>query len=414
MTPSDRRQFLVTSAGSAAVMALSPSLELLAAAPARLPEPLDVALIGAGRQGRAILGELAKLPDVRVVGVCDVIESRLSSGVRRVSGAKGYASHAELLAAHPTVRAVFVATPTHVHRAPVLDCLQAGKHVYCEGPLASTLDDCRAMVRAARGSKGVLQTGMQGRSNPIYTLARSFLRGGAIRDVAAMRAQYHKKTSWRSPASNPADEAALNWQLDEKVSLGLVGELGVHQLDVVHHFLDAYPTAVRGAGSIQLHADGRKVADTVQCEFVFPGERRLVWEGTLANSFEGTYELFCGSMGAIKLAWNAGWLFKEADAPTQGWEVYANRQQFHDEQGITLIADATKLAAQDKLKEGVGLPHPPLYYALVDFLKSVSEGAPVACSAEEGLRAASVAIHAAQAVAGGTSVTIDPASFTTE
>ena len=39
-------------------------------------------------------------------------------------------------------------------------------------------------------------------------------------------------------------------------------------------------------------------------------------------------------------------------------------QQFHDEQGITLIADATKLAAQGKLKEGIGLPHPELYYGL--------------------------------------------------
>ena len=94
--------------------------------------------------------------------------------------------------------------------------------------------------------------------------------------------------------------------------------------------------------------------------------------------------------------------------------MYANREQFHDEQGITLIADATKLAAQDKLKEGVGLPHPPLYYALVDFLKSVSEGAPVVCSAEEGLRAASVAIHAARAIASSETVTIDPATFKAE
>jgi hypothetical protein len=50
-------------------------------------------------------------------------------------------------------------------------------------------------------------------------------------------------------------------------------------------------------------------------------------------------------------------MFKEADAPTQGWEVYANRQQFHNDEGITLIAGATKLAEQGKLKEGVGLPH---------------------------------------------------------
>ena len=74
------------------------------------------------------------------------------------------------------------------------------------------------------------------------------------------------------------------------------------------------------------------------------------------------------------MAWSHGWMFKEADAPTQGWEVYANRQQFHNDEGITLIADATKLASQGKLKQGVGLPHDSLYYSLFDFLKAISEG----------------------------------------
>jgi predicted dehydrogenase len=406
----DRRSFLLHSAGTAAVVALSPALDWLGAAP-RLGAPIDVGLIGAGRQGRAILGELAKFEDVRVAGVCDVIDSRLRSGLRRVSGAQGYADHGAMLDAHPGLSAVFVATPTHLHRGPALDCLSAGKHVYCEGPLASTLEDCRALVAAARSAKGVFQTGMQGRSNPVYSLARSFLRSGSIRDVISMRAQYHKKTSWRSPASRPEDEAALNWHLDPKLSLGLTGEMGVHQFDVMHHFLGAYPTHVRGSGAIQFHRDGREMPDTIHCELTFPGGRLMQYGATLGNSFEGTYELFHGSMGAIKLAWNAGWMFKEADAPTQGWEVYANREQFHDEQGITLIADATKLAAQDKLKDGVGLPNPPLYYSIEDFLKSATESKPVVCSADEGLRAAAVAILACQAIGSGELMEIDESVF---
>src|SRR5207253_1602585 len=165
------------------------------------------------------------------------------------------------------------------------ECLAAGRNVYCEAPLASTLTDGQILVRAARSSGKVFQTGMYARSNPIYGLARSFFRSGALRDLVAMRAQYHKKTSWRTPGANPAEEAALNWNLDPKVSLGLVGELGTHQLDVVHWFLNAYPTSVRGTGSIQLHKDGRTVHDTVLCEFVFPEESRLVYDATLANSF---------------------------------------------------------------------------------------------------------------------------------
>lgn len=101
-------------------------------------------------------------------------------------------------------------------------------------------------------------------------------------------------------------------------------------------------------------------------------------------------------------------MFKEADAPTQGWEVYANRQQFHNDEGITLIAEATKLASQGKLKEGVGLPHPSAYYSIADFLRSVLEGAPVVCSAEEGLRATAIGIMANRALLTGETVAIDP------
>jgi len=132
----------------------------------------------------------------------------------------------------------------------------------------------------------------------------------------------------------------------------------------------------------------------------------LRYEATLANSNGGQWELFHGIYGAIRLAWTHGWLFKEADAPTQGWEVYATRQRHFDEEGITLIANATQLAAQGNLKDGVGLQHPPLYYALADFVKSLTEGAPVACTAEEGARASIVGILVNQAITTGTTVEV--------
>jgi predicted dehydrogenase len=122
------------------------------------------------------------------------------------------------------------------------------------------------------------------------------------------------------------------------------------------------------------------------------------WDATLANSFDGQHELFVGTMGTIKMAETFGWLFKEADAPTQGWEVYASREKFHSEEGITLIADATQLAKQGKLKEGIGLPNPPLYYALQDFLKSVAGEKPATCTAADGYRAAAIALRLEEAI----------------
>lgn len=403
MNDPSRRDFLA-GAGAFAAVAIDPRPRPWT----RLPDgaELVVAIVGVGRQGRGILGELAKIGGVRVAAICDESESRRRSGLRRAQGARDYADVGALLTGEPDVQAVFVATPTHRHAEVALPAIAAGKHVFVESPLAATLDDARAIAEAARGSDRVVQVGFQGRSNPVYRLARSFSRAGATGDVVSLRALHHKKASWRTTASDPAQERALNWRLDPEVSLGLPGEVGAQQLDVLHWFLGRYPVAVRGAGSVRHWRDGREVPDTVQLDFEFEDGAHLTYMASLANSYEGTYELLVGSLAAIKLGWTHGWMFKEADAPTLGWEVYANRQQFHHDQGITLIADATQLAAQDKLKEGVGLPQAPLHYALADFLKSVTEGADVVCSVDEGLRATAVGILAQRAVATGATVPI--------
>ena len=107
-----------------------------------------------------------------------------------------------------------------------------------------------------------------------------------------------------------------------------------------------------------------------------------------------------GINGSIRFAWTHAWLFKEADAPTQGWEVYATRQQVMDQAGIVLIATATQLAEQGQVQAGAGRPHPSLYYALMVFLTSVTEKAPVACSFQDGARSSILGIRANQAIIG--------------
>lgn len=403
-----RREFLATTAGAAAAMVLVP--RLAPAAVRSAAGPVSIGLIGAGRQGRAILGELQKLEAAKVAAVCDSEDSRLQSGLRRVQGAEGFADYRALLE-RKDVQAVFVATPSHLHRQIALDAVQAGKHVYCEAPLATTLEDCRAIEQAASRARTLFQVGLEARSNPIYQLARTFFRSDSVRDLVMIRSQFAQKTSWRVPSADAAKDREMNWRLDPEVSIGLAGEQGTLQFDAVHWYLNAYPKLVRGHGSVRVHRDGRTVHDTIHCDLIFPDGAVMTYGATLGSSFEGRHEVFFGSNATIKLAWTAGWMFKEADAPTQGWEVYANRQQFHADEGITLIADATKLAAQGRLKEGVLLPNTPLWYAINDFLRSITEGTPVVCNALEGLRAAAVGIAANRAVVSGAEVAIDEADL---
>lgn len=399
-SPENRREFLQQMAGSVAAFTLTPSL--LPAAPRARRRALPVAVVGLGNQGTRLISELGKFESVAVAAICDVKSSRQRRGKRRAPAAQAYDSLEELLDRAPEVGAVFLATPTHLHREHALACLAAGKHVYCEGPMASTVEDLKAMATAARSAPTVFQVGHVVRSNPVYRLARSFLRSGSIRDPVYLRTHAFRKNSWRIASSGgEAEDRQVNWKLFADTSLGLPGELGSHQFDAVAWFLNKFPTSVSGRGSIMAYDDGRDLPDTVTCALHYPGGAEMTFESTLCNSFEGSYELFVGTMGSIKMAGTFGWMFKEADAPTQGWEVYASREKFHNEEGITLIADATKLAKQGKLREGIGLPHPPLYYAVQNFLKSVLEGQKVACTADDGLRAAAIALRCAEAVAEG-------------
>jgi len=356
------------------------------------------------------MGELAKFTDVTLGAVCDSVERRLKGASRRAPGATLEADSAKVMA-DSSIDGVIIATPTHQHTDIALAAIAAGKHVYCEAPLAHTLEDARKIAVAAREGGKVFQVGHEGRANPVYTLARGFVRSGAIRNTVAMRAQDHQKGSWRTPTDDPARDKFLNWRLDPEVSLGLIGELGTHQFDVMTWFTGLRPRAVRAHGALLTWDDGRKEPDTVQVEFDYDGGVLGSWSSTLTSSYEGRYELINGSDGTVKLAWSHGWMFKEADAPTLGWEIYANRQRFHDDEGITLIADATKLASQGKLTDGIGLPHPPVYYGLETFLQSVTDNAEVSTPAEAGVQALAVALRAREALASGTTVEIPEEDF---
>lgn len=397
--PQDRRTFITQTVGALAGLSLMPDLADLLP---RLQQGVTVrvGLVGAGRQGRSILAELQKIPQVEVTAICDRIESRFTLAKQRAANAQTFTDHRAMLDALPAITAVIVATPTHQHRAIVEDALAAGKHVYCESPVAATVEDCQAMAAAAAAAKTVCHAGFQGRSNPTYQRAQPLVRT-ELRDMVSMTAQWHRKTSWRFPAGAGDTDGQANWRLDPAVTTGLAGEVGAQQFDVFHWCRGAYPVKIAGRGGVRHHKDGRTVADTIDLDLTWEDGAVLRYSATLANSYGGQCEVLNGVNGSIRLAWTHGWLFKEPDAPTQGWEVYATRQQIFDQEGIVLIANATQLAEQGNLQAGAGLPHPSLYYALMDFLKSVTESAPVACTMQEGARASIVGILANQAVVTG-------------
>ena len=375
----NRRDFLKggSMASAMAMMAsganvLKPSQVTAQEATSNAGPPVKFGVIGCGYHGRDIVGTLAVLPNAPIVALCDYYGAFLRRTGRSAPEAKQYANYKDLLA-DEQVEAVVIATPSHQHKQIVIDALKAGKHVYCEAPLASSIEDARDIALAARNTpKAYFQAGLQFRSDPQRDFLVDYVRTGAWGQTVSARSQWHKKTSWKRAAPTNEREKEINWRLDSQLSTGLIGEIGIHQLDAKNWFLGMRPKAITGIGSTVLWKDGRSEPDTVQINLEYEKGIHAGFDITLCNSFDTDYEMYYGTDAALMVRGSQAWMFKEADAPMLGWEVYAKKDTFFKEVGIYLVANATKLTTVTGSGEDAAKDNPykdtPLYYALEAFV----------------------------------------------
>lgn len=407
-----RRDFLKNAAAGLMIMLTEGELRAFNSADDPPPPgpPVKIGVIGLGQWGKEILAALLRISFANVTAVCDTYENYLKKGQEVAIKAQATADYRRLLDS-PEVEAVIVATPSHQHKEITLAALQANKHIYCEAPLATSIDDARAIAAAALQSpKLAFQTGLQGRSNGLYKHVLGFIKSGVLGTPIQATAQWNKRTSWRRAAPTPERERELNWRLSAKTSAGLLGEIGIHNLDLISWYLGSQPEAVTGFGSIKNWNDGRDIADTLHCIFEYPKNLRAFFTSTLASSFSDSFTLFQGTNSSLLLREKRGWMIKEADSPLLGWEVYARKEPVHSETGICLVADATKLVAAGKEpgKEGaIELAQEPLQQALEGFCRAVRTGVKAACGPIEGYQATVAAIKANESVAAGNRLAYD-------
>ena len=408
-----RRQFLWMTA--VATTSLS-SLKGRSREPETEGPPIPCAVVGVGSQGRKILAALSRMERAPVKAYCDVYEPYLRRGRQLAPEARAFRDYSQMLKEVPEVQALFVATPTHLHREVVEAALALRKHVYCEAPLASTLEDSRIIARAAQQTESIFAVGLQNRANPVFKHASKFLRARATGTPVTEEGHWYTNNSWRRPVSDPDFESILNWKLSADTSLGLLGEAGVHTFDNSLRYRQDLPKAVTALGSIMKWNDGRTVPDTVFCIFEYPNGFLSRFEATLANSFREKYYLLNGTEGTILIENTRSWWFKEADAQSLGWEVYASREKIGNEEGIVLLANATKLLEQGLIpaehsNDQADPEEDPLYEALQDFLNSITDGTTPAGGYKEGYQSAVMAIKAHEALMAGKRVQIERTLF---
>jgi predicted dehydrogenase len=375
--------------------------------------PVSIGVIGLGDQGRDLLTVLSKLAGAEVKLVCDSYDAVHARATKLARNATAVADYRKVLD-DKSVQAVFVATPTHLHKDIVLGALQAGKHVYCEAPLAAKVDDARAIAKAALARPTqVFQPGLQRRANSLEQSVFGFVKAGVLSNLAAAEGHFAMKNSWRRAAATKDREAERNWRLSRQLGAGLMGEVGIHQVDLVSWYLRNPPVAVTGSGAILGWRDGREVPDTVRCDFEYPGGLLFSYRATLASSFGGTNDVIQGANASLYFRGNRAWMIKEADAPSLGWEVYATKEQLLDDTGIALVANATKLLdeGKDPAESKDEYAQGALHYGCETFLEAVRGRLKPTIGAEEGFAATLVALTANEAVLGGKRIAFDKSWF---
>ncbi|MBC6995137.1 Gfo/Idh/MocA family oxidoreductase [Neolewinella lacunae] len=189
-----RRTFLKNAALTSLGLTLVPSWSRAGIRGYSPNAQLQIGVIGTGKQANGLASRIAQMDTAVVVAGCDVYAAKLehfvaeqnklqaSSDTGGAADIKRYRNYQELLE-HPGLDAVIVATPDHQHASICLAALARGLHVYCEKPLAHTIEEGRAVAEAVRRSGKVLQTGSMQRSQFTFQHAVALIRAGKIGQV---------------------------------------------------------------------------------------------------------------------------------------------------------------------------------------------------------------------------------------
>jgi predicted dehydrogenase len=202
-------------------------------------DKVNVALIGAGGQGRTNLRQLFKLADVQVIAVADPAEQwdlnsfyykgdsgrtpvvaeieKFYEGKTASNRCNGYEDFRVLLEKEKAVDAVLCATPDHLHAYVSIRAMKAGKHVYCEKPLTHNIAEARKVASVAQETKVATQMGNQGHSTDGIRRTHELVRGGAIGTVKEVHAwvgtsRWNPTLRGRPEESMPVP-SGLNWDL---------------------------------------------------------------------------------------------------------------------------------------------------------------------------------------------------------
>lgn len=339
-----RRQFLqqTTAAGAAGLLGgcATSGREQLAAAEVEAPAPvparerrtlgandrIQVAFIGIGKRGGAILDSTLKRDDVDVVAVADVCDMNRAAALAKcrakVADAREYVRFEELFEKEQP-DAIITASPDHIHTPVILTALEARCDLYSEKPMTLTMDQAKAIRDKARETGAVFQVGTQLRSNNMYQAARAAFQSGAIGTLMAVQVNRNawgggtyeippgltaENTHWdlflRETKPYPFDaDRFINWRKYVEYSNGAAGDLMLHHLDLCHFITGCgMPERVMSVGGQYAKTTtNRTTPDTISVLLEYPEGFQFNYITAYANGHYGLTERYLGTDGTIEV-----------------------------------------------------------------------------------------------------------------
>ncbi|MEE2778296.1 MAG: Gfo/Idh/MocA family oxidoreductase [Acidobacteriota bacterium] len=289
----NRRDFLKASALAAGGVALGGARRTVAA-----NDRVTLGYIGTGRMGLGNMRHQLEIDQADIAAVCDVYQPSLDKAVEMLDGkVDAYVDFRRLLD-RQDIDAVVVSSPDHWHALHTVLACEAGKDVFVEKPLATSIGEGRRMVDVARRTSRVVQVGTMQRSAEHFQHAIQMVRDGAIGKVSFVRC-WNASNEYPEGIGNPADgapPAGLDWDLwlgpaperpfntnrfgvGDRWSTfrffwdyagGMLTDWGIHLMDIaIWAMQDEVPNRVTTSGGKYFLSDNRDTPDTLQSTYEF-------------------------------------------------------------------------------------------------------------------------------------------------
>lgn len=219
-------------------------------------EPLRIGVIGVRNRGAA---NLAGMRGEHIVALCDVDGNHLEQAGTELPDAKRFRDYREMIDADLDLDCVVVSTPDHNHAPAASMALKKGRHVYCEKPLAHTIDEVRTLGELGLTPGLATQMGTQIHAGENYRRVVELIRSGAIGDVTEAHSWVGK--TWSDGRLTPGAEAPpqldwnlwlgpraetgyikgihpANWRKYWNYGTGTLGDMGCHYMDLLQWALE--------------------------------------------------------------------------------------------------------------------------------------------------------------------------------